>query len=168
MIRSSIEAFKPPYDGTVVHVDLNDSSIQQLNTYYVDRSQYARLIRNLAGMHVAAQAYDVLFAAGTDHEDDQALIEATREAGNVYFGMTFSTISAGLQGRDPLGRAASEVREFIDSTRWEVKVERDGKDFYAGTMPTITFPSLARSSKGIGFLTPNRTGTECTGVCRFS
>ena len=82
--------FKPPYDGTVVHIDLNDTAIQQLKTYYLTRSQYARVIRNLAGMRVAAQAYDLIFAAGTSQADDQAIIGATREAGNVYFGMAFA------------------------------------------------------------------------------
>ena len=160
MIRSSIAALKPPYDGTVVHVDLNDTAIHQLKTYYVTRSQYGQLIRNLAGMRVAAQAYDLIFAAGTSHEDDQAIIEATREAGNVYLGMAFTF---GLQGGAPPNRTVPEIREYLDDTSWAVKVVGNGDGLYSGTKPLITFPPLARSSKGIGFLSLK---TDRDGVIR--
>ncbi len=160
MIRSSIGSFKPPYDGTVVHIDLNDTAIQQLKTYYVTRSQYARLIRNLAGMGVAAQAYDLIFAAGTNQADDQAIIGATREAGNVYFGMA---IDLGSQSRSLPGRIGPEIREYLDHTKWSVKVEGDADALYTGTKPLITFPPLAEVSRGIGFLSLK---TDRDGVIR--
>ena len=149
MIRSSTAAFKPPYDGTVVHVDLNDSAVQQLKTYYVSRSQYAQVIRNLAGMGVAAQAYDLIFAAATNQADDHAIIGEAHAAGNVYFGMA---VALGSQSEAAYGRIVPEVREYLDRTRWTVKVEGKAEDLYAGTKPLITFPPLADASKGIGFL----------------
>ncbi|SPF32904.1 Adenylate/guanylate cyclase [Syntrophobacter sp. SbD1] len=160
MIRSSIGAFKPPYDGTVVHIDLNDTSIQQLKTYYVSRPQYGRVIRNLAAMNVAAQAYDLIFAAGTNQADDQAIIGAAREARNVYFGMAFTL---GSRSEPPSRRTAPEIREYIDRTVWAVKVEGNGRDLYAGTNPLITFPPLAEASKGIGFISLK---TDRDGVIR--
>jgi adenylate cyclase len=160
MIRSSIGPLKPPYDGTVVHIDLNDTAIQQLKTYYLTRSQYAQLIRNLAGMHVAAQAYDLIFAAGTNQTDDQALISASREAGNVYFGMAFTL---GSRSGGAPGRMAPEIRRYLDSTRWTVKVEGHVDGLYTGTKPIITFPPLAEASRGIGFLSLK---TDRDGVIR--
>ncbi len=148
MLRSSIAALRPAYDGAVVHIDLNDTSIRQLKTYYPTRSQYAKVIRNLAGMGVAAQAYDVIFAAETDRADDRALIEATRKAGNVYFGMAFGL---GPPGVAP-GRAAPRIGEYIDRSRWVLKVDGTADAFYTGTRPIITFPALANVSRGLGFI----------------
>ncbi|MGA2401951.1 MAG: adenylate/guanylate cyclase domain-containing protein [Syntrophobacteraceae bacterium] len=157
LIRSSIGAFRPPYEGTVVHIDINDTAIQQMKTYYLSRSQYARVIRNLAGMRVAAQVYDLIFAAGTSQADDQAIIGAVREAGNVYFGMAFAL---GSRSEARSGRIAPEIREYLDHTKWNVKVKGGVRDLYTGTKPLITFPPLAEVSSGIGFLslTTDRDG----------
>jgi adenylate cyclase len=160
LFRSSISALKPPYDGTVVHIDLNDTAIQQLKTYYLTRSHYAQLIRNLAAMRVAAQAYDLIFAAGTSQADDQAIIAATREAGNVYFGMA---IELGSQSGALPSRIAPEIREYLDHTKWAVKVEGQSEDLYSGAKPLITFPPLAEVSRGIGFLSLK---TDRDGVIR--
>ena len=160
LIRSSIGAFRPPYDGTVIHVDINDTAVQQLKTYYLTRSQYAQVIRNLAGMRVAAQAYDLIFAAGTNQADDQAIIGATREAGNVYFGMA---LALGSSSEARSGIIAPEIREYLDHTKWNVKVEGGAQDLYTGTKPLITFPPLAEVSEGIGFLSLQ---TDRDGVIR--
>ncbi len=160
LIRSSISAFRPPYDGTVIHVDINDTAVQQLKTFYLTRSQYAQVIRNLAGMHVAAQAYDLIFAAATNQADDQAIIGAARGAANVYFGMAFA-LGAGAGARS--GGIAPEIREYLDHTKWNVNVEGEAQDLYSGTKPIITFPPLSEVSSGIGFLSLK---TDRDGVIR--
>ncbi len=149
LFRSSISSLKPPYDGTVVHIDLNDTAIQQMKTYYLTRSQYGQMIRNLAAMRVAAQAYDLIFAAGTNQADDQAIITATRDAGNVYFGMA---IELGSKSGALPGRTAPDIHEYLDHTKWAVKVEGVSEELYSGAKPIITFPPLAEVSRGIGFL----------------
>jgi adenylate cyclase len=159
-IRSSISAFRPPYDGTVVHIDLNDTAVQKLKTFYLTRSQYARVIRNLSGMRVAAQAYDLIFAAGTNEADDQSIIGAAHEAGNAYFGMA---MGLGLRNDARSDRVAPEVSQYLDRTKWKVKVDGDSKAFFTGTRPLITFPPLAQASRGIGFLSLK---TDRDGVIR--
>jgi adenylate cyclase len=133
-----------------VHVDLNDTAVQQLKTYYVSRSQYARVIANLSAMGSAAQAYDVIFAAETSQADDQAIIRSTEESKNVYFGMDLP-MTVGKEAK--AGRTAPEVGEYMDRTKWSVRVDGDLDSLYSGSKPLITFPSLARASRGIGFLT---------------
>ncbi len=160
LIRSSIRAFRPPYDGTVVHIDLNDTAVRKLKTYYLSRSQYAQVIRNLAGMHVAAQAYDVIFAAGTNQTDDESIITAAGQAGNVYFGMAMA-LGASSEVRPE--HVAPEIAQYLEQTKWKVKVEGDAGELYAGTKPLITFPPLARAAEGIGFLSLK---TDRDGVIR--
>jgi adenylate cyclase len=160
LIRCSTGAFRPPYDGTVVHIDLNDTAIQKLKTYYVTRSQYAQVIRNLTAMHVAAQAYDLIFAAGTNQADDQSIISAAHEAGNVYFGMA---VALGSQSEGRRDRVAPEIREYMDRTKWKLKVEGETGALYTGTKPLITFPPLAEAARGIGFL---NLKTDRDGVIR--
>ncbi len=159
VLRSSVPALRPAYDGTVIHIDLNDTSIRQLNTYYPTRAQYARVIRNLAEMGVSAQAYDLIFAAETDKADDRALIDATRKAGNVYFGMSFGL----AHGKASPGRASPRIGEYIERTRWALKVEGSADRFFTGIDPIITFPTLATVSGGLGFISLK---TDPDGVIR--
>lgn len=150
LIRSSVSAFNPPYDRTVVHVDLNNSAIRQLGTFYLTRSHYARVIQNLAAMQTSAQAYDLIFAAETNPADDEAIIEAARAARNVYFGMA---LALGSEGDPKEARVSGEVNEYLGRTLWSVCVEGKGEDLYRGSKPLITFPGLAAASRGLGFLT---------------
>ena len=146
--------------GPLVHVDINDTAIQQLKTYYLTRSQYARVIRNLAGMRVAAQAYDLIFAAGTNQADDQAIIGATREAGNVYFGMA---LALGSRSDARSGAIAPEIREYLDHTKWDVKVEGRRRISIPGRSRSSLFRLLQKFPKGIGFLSLQ---TDRDGVIR--
>jgi CHASE2 domain-containing sensor protein len=77
ILRSKIERFRPEHNNTVVHLDFNNSSIEKLNTPYLNRSHFAQLARNLTSMKIAAQVYDYIFAAKINKNDDDAFIEAT-------------------------------------------------------------------------------------------
>ena len=72
VMRSSLPRFSPPYDDTVVHIDLNRLSTEKLNSPYINRSQYASLIRNLGSMALSAQLYDTVFLMPVDEKMDQA------------------------------------------------------------------------------------------------
>src|SRR5262245_65184043 len=91
VLRDSTERLRPPYDDTVVHIDLDNSTIQGMKTFYLERAHFAQAVRTLAAVGVAAQAYDFIFAAPLKNvEEDQTFIDATREAGNVYFGLALT------------------------------------------------------------------------------
>ena len=151
LFRSFSSYFQPKYDGTIVHVDISDTSLKRLKTFYLDRSHYARVIRNLAKMNVSAQMYDFIFAARSDHEEDRALINATKEAGNVYFGLAFKLSEREDQKSQQLKRDSKEVAH-LDLTEWNVVVDGDPNDLYKGIKPLITFPELTSVSKGLGYL----------------
>jgi len=151
LFRSSSSHFQPPYNDTIIHVDITDTSLKRLGTFYLNRSHYARVIRNLGKMNVSAQMYDFIFAAHSGHEEDRAMIDATKEAGNVYYGMAFNLEKKRGQKSQQLKRDSKDIA-YLDLTEWNVVVDGDANDLYEGVKPVITFPELASVSKGLGYL----------------
>jgi adenylate cyclase len=150
MLRSSYDFLQPTYDNTIVHVDLNNTTIQKFNNFYLNRSHYARVIRNLGEMGTAMQAYDFIFAAPSNELDDAALIDATTHAGNVYFGVAFALSDGnGEVDRQPPDRKALE---YLKATNWHVKAQGETSKFFVGSQPLLTFSGLATASRGVGFL----------------
>jgi len=150
LFRSASSHFNPAYDDTVVHVDLTDSSIERLDNFYLTRVHHALAIRNLASMDISAQLYDFIFAAKTNERDDRALIEATRKAESVYFGLAFKLSHD--QGKTEKTHRNKITKDYLDRTKWSVGLEGSAEDFYLGTDPLITFPNLALASRGLGYL----------------
>lgn len=148
--RSSIAMFAPAYDDTVVHIDLDDTSIQQLQNYYLNRTHHAKLINNLSDMGVSAQLHDVIFAAPANHEDDAALIEAVQNSNNVYLGLAFrlslSKVGRGDKSPNP------DVDAYLTENSWNLETRGDPAGFYHGHTPLMTFPKLAQVSRGLGYL----------------
>ena len=152
LIRSSVSCFQPSYDSTIVHIDITDTSLIRLKTFYLDRSHYARVIKNLAEMNVSAQMYDFIFAAPTDQVEDRLLIKATKDAANVYFGMAFNLEEKDVSKDRQIKGGTQEV-PYLERTAWNVFVDGgDPNGFYQGADPLVTFPELASVSRGLGFL----------------
>jgi class 3 adenylate cyclase/CHASE2 domain-containing sensor protein len=148
VLRSASERLRPLYDNTIVHVDFTNSSIERLDELYLNRSHYARVIRNLASMQVAAQVYDFIFAARSDEQHDAALVRATEEAGNVYFGLALK-----LRHQNEISRRQQEHTQtirYLDRTKWDLSVKGDPAFLYEGGNPLATFVDLASTSRGLG------------------
>ena len=150
LFRSTSDSLQPFYDDIIVHVDINKTTIHQLNNHYLNRSHHARLIRNLTAMNVSTQLYDFIFAARSNDKDDNALINATSKAGNVYFGLAFELLQETDQGNEEPKKASAI--EYLDRTKWCVILKGDAKAFYAGVNPLTTFPALSSASLGQGYL----------------
>jgi adenylate cyclase len=148
-----------PYDDTIVHVDLNNTTLRELNTYYLDRSHDARIVRNLSAMHVAVQMYDLIYAARKVDTMDRELITAAENAGNIYFGMVFNALiknSRTLQSNS----VDEKGMQYLEKTKWDISVEGIPDLLYTGFNPLITFYSLSDVSRGLGFINiqPDRDG----------
>ncbi|HEY7417634.1 MAG TPA: CHASE2 domain-containing protein, partial [Ktedonobacteraceae bacterium] len=158
VLRDSSEQLRPPYDDTVVHVDLDNSTIQGMPTFYLERAHFAQAVRTLAAMGVAAQAYDIIFAAPKSTEEDQALIDATQQAGNVYFGLVMPLGNKGRTSRQQPSRA--EDKRYVEQTAWSLAVQGDPDALYVGTDPVSTFYDLAIAARGLGYFnsTADRDG----------
>ncbi len=148
--RSASTHFQPNYDDTIVHVDLNNTSIQQLNNFYLNRSHHAQVVRNLANMKAAAQLYDFIFAARSNDTEDNAFIDSTSKAGNTYFGLAFELVT-NESIKQKSDRTAKKIN-YLDHTKWNIVSKRDPVDFYIGINPLPTFEALASVSKGLGYL----------------
>ena len=148
-----------PYDDTIVHIDLNNTTLQDLNTYYPDRSHDARIIRNLSAMEVAAQLYDVIYAAPKIDIMDRELITAAGAAGNVYFGMTFNALTKDTKTRQFRSVKEKDIK-YLEKTKWDISIEGIPDSLYTGFVPLITFHSLSEVSQGLGFINvqPDRDG----------
>jgi adenylate cyclase len=161
LFRSTSDRLRPYYNDIIVHVDINNTTIQQLNNYYLNRSHHAQLISNLAAMNVSAQLYDFIFAARSNDKEDNALIKATSDAGNVYFGLALELLKETPPGyEDP--KKANDIK-YLDRTKWPVVVKGDATTFYVGVNPLATFPALSSASWGLGFLSLK---ADCDGVFR--
>ena len=135
-LRSKLKP-KPYPNNTVVHVDAN---------FYFSRAQHAQVIRNLASMNVSAQLVDFIFAETVNDEEDQSLIKATREAGNVYYGLVFESVKKQIK------KQKNPVPENIISSKWQMTAKNGADSFYLGINPKLTYHGLMSAARGIGFL----------------
>ena len=150
LFRSTSDRLQPHYDDTIVHVDINNTTIHQLNNHYLNRSHHAQVIRNLNAMNVSVQLYDFIFAARSNDKDDNALIHATSKAGNVYFGLAFELLKETDQRYKDFKK--TNAIEYLDRTKWRVVLKGDAAAFYTGVNPLTTFPALSSASQGLGYL----------------
>lgn len=150
LFRSSSEKLRPPYNNIVAHLDLNNTTIKRLKNLYLNRSHFAQVTRNLAAMQVSAQVYDFIFAARLDEMDDRALIKATKEAGNVYFGLAFELWKENQLSQE-MAKGLAQI-PYLEQTKWQVEVEGDPRTLYVGKNPLVTFPELASAARGLGSL----------------
>jgi adenylate cyclase len=139
-----------PYDNTIVHVSETDSSIMVMSeNTYISRRQYGQVVRNLGELETAAQIWDYIFKAPADTVEDSVYIASNKAAGNVYYGMALDPKDVPLQKKQP--RPASHW-DYLTKTKWHVQVEGDVSKMYVGENPIITFPKVALSTRGLGYL----------------
>ena len=149
VLRTNVKLADPPYKGTVALVDANS---------YFSRPQHAQVIRNLAAMKVSAQLVDFIFEEMVSKEEDRPLINATKSAGNVYYGLSFESLKkqSGKHHKSP----ETEENIYPGSPKWQVVIKGDSQSFYSGANPRLTYSALPSSARGIGFLnlTPDPDG----------
>ena len=148
-LRPQVNPIRQHLPDAIVHVDAN---------LYFSRPQHAQIIRNLAAMKVSAQLIDFIFTDRISDSDDQPLIDATRLAGNTYYGLSFERLSKKFGTESASSPAGSS--QPPDSDRWQVVLEGDSGQIWVGFDPRTPYDTLARASRGTGFLnlTPDPDG----------
>ena len=141
MLRNNIRPVTLSADLEIVHLDSN---------FYYSRSQHARVIRNLNAAGVSHQMIDFVFADSAGKSEDQPLINATRQARNVYFGMTFGALQEQTAIKDGWPAPGEDIRTGFGN--WQVTTDGIMSSLYTGTLPSLTIPALSAASSGLGFL----------------
>ena len=149
VLRQNVKPAEPLKKNTVAHVDAN---------YYFSRSQHAQVIRNLATMRVSAQLVDFIFENMVSNTEDQPLIDATKDAGNVYFGLSFDSLTKPF--KEPNYSPESVDIVYPGFAKWQVVLDGATESFYVGDNPRLPYRRLAASAQGLGFLnlTPDPDG----------
>ena len=149
VVRPQVNPMARPHTNAIAHIDAN---------LYFSRPQHAQIIRNLANMNVSAQLIDFIFADRISELDDQPLIDATRLAGNVYYGLDFERLSTN-SGPEPASSPAGSGQQS-ESGRWQAIIEGNPRQLWIGAQPRTPYDALSRVSRGTGFLnlTPDPDG----------
>ena len=151
--RSDSETFRTEYDSTVIHVDLNNTSVERLGTYFPSRAVLGEVASAIGTMGSAGQIWDFIFpdpSEAGEAEKDLAFIRGSEDAGNVYFGCSFEFLMPDEERPERSIRA--DRREYLDRTSWNLTVEGDASTLIRGVNPEITFPPLSEAGRGIGHL----------------
>jgi adenylate cyclase len=140
------ESLRPsPYDSSIVHIDIDNSSIKKLS-YYFPRRLHADLFDVTRRMEFSALLYDIIFAQRLNAVDDTLLLDAVRTSGNGYFPVAFELKrSAAPAKMEPI-----ETR-YLDSTAWSLQCA-DTSAFYHSGATLLTWPDLSNLSRGVGFI----------------
>lgn len=148
-LRPQVSPIGPGHRDAIVHIDAN---------LYFSRPQHARLIRTLATMNTSAQLIDFIFTDRISETDDQPLIEATRLAGNVYYGFDFERLSA--KSTTEAAPSPADGGPLSGSKKWQVRMQGNPGRLWIGSQPRTPYDALARVSEGTGFLnlTPDPDG----------
>jgi adenylate cyclase len=90
-LRRAVEAPEVPHEEIII-IDIDERSIQKLGSYFHwPREYWIKLIKYLDNAGVSLIGLDVIFDPNPRHPDeDQALQQALKEAGNVYTAFHFS------------------------------------------------------------------------------
>jgi sigma-B regulation protein RsbU (phosphoserine phosphatase) len=141
VLRSQAKPIHQRIEDRIVHIDAN---------FYFSRSQHARILRNLSAMGVTAQLIDFQFVEMVSQEEDQPLIQATRETGNVYYGITFESLNNQSVKKEDLAEAKDSPKST--TINWPVVVDNNPDSLLSGTDPQFTYPALSSAAQGLGFL----------------
>jgi adenylate cyclase len=149
VFRSDSDALRPKYDSTIVHIDISDKTLENLQHSYLNRFQYGRVAQSLGETGTAQQVWDFIFPARTNPIEDSVFVVGAQRAGNAYFGLAFNIAQ---QMRIAPPPTAGRMAGYLDSTAWSIEVEGSVEEVYEGVNPKLTFPALASVSRGMGFL----------------
>ena len=161
--RKSEEA--SPVHPAVVCVAIDQASLRSLGSLYLDRRFCAQAVEALGGAGAKAQAWDVIFGEG-DGDRDAPLVNATKGAPGVFYGMLFergaeSVLETGptLASEAPESDAPGDTSNGGIAT-WTQAEATAPDSLFRSDRPLATFPALAESARGLGHLNviPDRDG----------
>jgi len=70
-LRSRSAGFQPHYDDTIVHADINNSSLQEIGDFYLNRAHFARAVRALGQMGLQLSYMTSFLRSTKKREEDE-------------------------------------------------------------------------------------------------
>ncbi len=132
-------------NADLIMIDADDASAAKYGVWPWKRSLHADLVRFLKEAEASVIAYDVLFALPKDDEQDTALIEASKEAGNLIYPAAVSLAETG----------ESTEGEALKPYLWDPLPGSADKDFFHTENVIFSLPGLLRKN-GVGHIATNR------------
>ncbi len=161
-LRHAIRGDEPlweirPGEPGIIHVSLDDESYSSLGERVKSRRLYAEVLNILERAGIGAVAFDIVFQNDTHSTHDDALVDAVRNAGNVYIPTVLKPLEPGADYRVELGSLL--VPLGADNYYWNPVVVGGGGAPEA-TEAIATFPRLASIAKAVGHITvfPDKDG----------
>jgi len=87
--KINFDTLRTDYDDTIVHINLDNTSVKQLDSLFLDRKHCAKMIQNLSAMDVSSQVYDFIFPEKMKYQDNTPIVDAAKRTNNIYFGLAF-------------------------------------------------------------------------------
>ena len=137
----------PPYDSSIIHIDIGNSSVQKLS-YYFPRRYHAQLMDLGRNVGISAMAYDILFAQRLGTIDDSLLLTAASASGRIYVPVAFSLET----GDTKFVNDSPDCSRFLDSTAWTLQTDNVERFYSARQSSLLTWPELSAASRGVGFI----------------
>ena len=134
-----------PYDSSIIHIDIDNSSIKKLS-YYFPRRLHADLFDVTRRLEFSAMLYDIIFAQRLNSVDDTLLLDAVKQYGNGYFPVAFE-----LKKEKTSARMEPDEEKYLDSTAWNLQATTT-ESFYHSGATLLTWPSLSNLSRGVGYI----------------
>ncbi len=146
---------KPTPEAVIIFIE--DRDIKAIGYWPWTRDYYATIIQVLKESGVKAVGFDILFLDPSEHpEYDNFLIQATKNAGNVYHTGFFELSDFKLPGEE--GKFPSEER----LKRFSLPAPAGSSQFYHSSSASLPLENLIDASKGLGTinLPPDSDGTS--------
>ncbi|MBU0676253.1 MAG: adenylate/guanylate cyclase domain-containing protein [Proteobacteria bacterium] len=140
-----------PVHSSILHLDIDDSSIPKLPLSINDKKLYASLLQVLTEANTAAVGVDMLFPQCLDQADCDLLVKATRSAGNVYYPLVIQP--------DTPQAAATSGRQIPPRLLWQPQIRANATPI-TGHPVFANFADLNEAARGIAHITclPDRDG----------
>ncbi len=127
----------------IVHVDISDSSLQQMSPNMDTQVLLIQLLQKLQQLDVSAIAIDTVLPYCVQTTTCSALVKAVSEAGNVYLPVVLAP------GLKPSG---SVLPTTVSNSSWELS-SKASIDDGAMRLAFHNFNSLSEASAGLGHIT---------------
>jgi adenylate cyclase len=137
-----------PLDENIAHINIDDASMARVDRYVWSRAFYADLLSFLGRAGSRGAVFDIIFARPGFAHDDSVFIASAQSSGIAFSAIAFTP----SEGSSMVHPGENRRVHIIDSSKWAVRIVRDGNPQIGSTPIVASIPALLGASRGIGFI----------------